>query len=155
MVDKAHIKLEINGSSRELLVDPSQTLAQVLREDLGLTGTKVACNQGVCGTCTILADGVAVRACLSLAVAMQGRELTTIEGIAQNGQIDRVQRVFNEKGALQCGYCTPGMIISTKALLARNPNPSVDEIRHELGGNICRCTGYVKIIEAVVALRDS
>ena len=152
MSDKQAIALKVNDTVHEVLVDPRHTLLHVLREQLNLVGTKCGCNHGVCGTCTVLVDDVPVRACLTLAVAGTDRDITTIEGIAKGGELDPIQKAFVEHQALQCGFCTPGMIISAKALLAGNPNPTVDEIRHELGGNICRCTGYVKIIDAVRSL---
>ena len=152
MSDKQAIELNVNDTNYEVLVDPRRTLLQVLREQLNLVGTKCGCNHGVCGSCTVLVDDVPVRACLTLAVARGDRQITTIEGIANGSELDPIQQAFIDHQALQCGFCTPGMIISTKALLARNPNPSVDDIRHELGGNICRCTGYVKIIDAVRSL---
>lgn len=152
MSDKQAIELNVNDTNYEVLVDPRRTLLQVLREQLNLVGTKCGCNHGVCGSCTVLVDDVPVRACLTLAVASGDRQITTIEGIANGSELDPIQQAFIDHQALQCGFCTPGMIISTKALLARNPNPSVDDIRHELGGNICRCTGYVKIIDAVRSL---
>jgi carbon-monoxide dehydrogenase small subunit len=151
VAEKQAVNLNINGETHELLVDPRHTLLTVLREQVGLTGAKNACNQGVCGACTVLADGVPVRACLALAVAMSERELTTIEGLATDGRLHPVQQAFIDHGALQCGFCTPGMILAAKALLEANPHPTVEEVRHELGGNLCRCTGYVKIIDAVMA----
>ena len=152
MSERQVINLRVNGEAHELLIDASRTLLEVLREQLHLTGTKCGCNHGVCGSCTVLVDALPVRACLSLAAAVHDREITTIEGLEKNGELDPVQRAFLEHQALQCGFCTPGMVISAKALLDRNPNPSLDEIRHELGGNICRCTGYVKIADAVLSL---
>lgn len=152
MSERQHIALKVNGGLHEVLIDARRTLLEVLREQLNLTGTKCGCNHGVCGSCTVLVDALPVRACLSLAVAMQDREITTIEGLEKDGVLHPVQQAFLEHQALQCGFCTPGMIISAKALLDRNPNPSLEEIRHELGGNICRCTGYVKIADAVLSL---
>ena len=152
MTERQSVTLSINGNLHEVTADTRSTLLQVLREDLSLTGTKCGCNNGVCGSCTVLVDGEPMRACLVLAVAATDREITTIEGLGNGGELHPVQRAFIEHQGLQCGFCTPGMIISAKALLDRNPNPSPDEIRSELSGNLCRCTGYVKIAEAVLSL---
>ena len=152
MTERQSVTLSINGDLHEVTADTRSTLLQVLREDLTLTGTKCGCNNGVCGSCTVLVDGEPMRACLVLAVAATEREITTIEGLGKDGELHPVQRAFIEHQGLQCGFCTPGMIISAKALLDRNPNPSPDEIRNELSGNLCRCTGYVKIAEAVLSL---
>ena len=151
MTDKQIVSLKINGDTHELLVQPTHTLLQILREQLHLTGTKCGCNNGVCGSCTIMVDGEAVRACLSLAIASSEKEITTIEGLEENGKLDGLQQAFVDKQGLQCGFCTPGMIMSAQALLAKNPNPSIEEIREELSGNLCRCTGYVKIADAVMS----
>ena len=132
-----------------MLARPADTLLETLRDGFGLTGAKRGCDQGVCGACTVLADGRAVRACLSLAINCTGREIRTVEGLARDGDLDPVQRAFVDAGAIQCGFCMPGMVISTKALLDDNPNPTIDEIREAIAGNICRCSGYVKIVEAV------
>lgn len=152
MTDKQTVALSINGEAFDVATATRRTLLQVLREDLALTGTKCGCNNGVCGSCTVLVDGEPMRACLMLAVAATDREITTIEGLEQDGALHPVQQAFIEHQGLQCGFCTPGMIISAKALLDRNPDPSLDEIRSELSGNLCRCTGYVKIAEAVLSL---
>ena len=152
MTDKQAIKLSINGDAHDVLVDPRHTLLQVLREQLTLTGTKCGCNNGVCGSCTVLIDELPVRACLTLAVAATDREITTIEGLEANGEMHPVQQAFVKHHGLQCGFCTPGMVIAAKALLDKNPNPTLDEIRNELSGNLCRCTGYVKIVDAVLSL---
>jgi aerobic carbon-monoxide dehydrogenase small subunit len=149
MTESATIDLRINGEVHSLQVPTKRTLLEVLRRDLLLTGTKRGCNQGVCGACSILVDGNSIRSCLSLAVAMQDRDIVTIEGLGHGGQIDRVQQAFLDAGAIQCGFCMPGMIISAKALLEKNPRPSTEQIRHALGNNICRCSGYVKVIDAV------
>jgi aerobic carbon-monoxide dehydrogenase small subunit len=143
------VNLTVNGSPREINVEARRTLADALREDLGLTGTHLGCEHGVCGACTILLDGDPVRSCLMFAVQADGRQITTIEGIASNGDLHPVQKAFSEFHGLQCGFCTPGMILATVDLLDRTPNPSVDEIKEALGGNLCRCTGYIKIIESV------
>jgi aerobic-type carbon monoxide dehydrogenase small subunit (CoxS/CutS family) len=152
MTDKQAIKLSINGDAHEVLIDTRHTLLQVLREQLALTGTKCGCNNGVCGSCTIMVDELPVRACLTLAVTATKSEITTIEGLESNGELHPVQKAIVEHQGLQCGFCTPGMVIAAKALLDKNPNPSLDEIRDELGGNLCRCTGYVKIADAVLSL---
>ena len=152
MTDKQAVTLSINGDPYEVLADPRHTLLQVLREQLSLTGTKCGCNNGVCGSCTILMDDLPVRACLTLAVAATDREITTIEGLATNGNLHPVQQAIIDCQGLQCGFCTPGMVIAAKALLDSNPNPTLDEIREELSGNLCRCTGYVKIADAVLSL---
>ncbi len=149
MSDSMPITLAVNGERHEILVKPWQTLLHVLRDKLLLTGTKRGCNQGVCGACTVLVDGEAARGCLSLAVNCTGREITTIEGVAQNGVMSRVQQGFHDTAAVQCGFCTSGMVIAATALLEKNAAPSVNEIREGLSGNLCRCSGYVKIVEAV------
>jgi carbon-monoxide dehydrogenase small subunit len=148
------MEFKVNGEHYEVAVKPNRTLLEVLREDLGLTGTKVGCNQGDCGSCTVLLDGKAVCSCLTLAVEAQGKEIITIEGLASNGQLHPIQQAFIDYFAVQCGYCTPGMIMSAKALLDENPDPTEDEVRHALQGNLCRCTGYVKIIEAILAVKE-
>ncbi|MFT5134820.1 MAG: aerobic-type carbon monoxide dehydrogenase small subunit (CoxS/CutS family) [Gammaproteobacteria bacterium] len=152
MTEKQAIKLSINGEDHAVLIDSRRTLLEVLREQLSLTGTKCGCNNGVCGSCTILIDNLPMRACLTLAVAATDREIITIEGLETNGELHPVQKAIVEKQGLQCGFCTPGMVIAIKALLDRNPSPSIDEIRDELSGNLCRCTGYVKIVDAVLSL---
>ncbi|HKU14931.1 MAG TPA: (2Fe-2S)-binding protein [Steroidobacteraceae bacterium] len=149
MTESTTIELRINGEVHSLEVETRRTLLEVLRQDLQLTGTKRGCNQGVCGACSILVDGNSIRSCLSLAVAMQGRDIVTIEGLGDGARLDPVQQAFLDAGAIQCGFCMPGMIISAKALLDKNPRPSKAEIRHALGNNICRCSGYVKVIDAV------
>ena len=146
---KHHITLTVNGIEYELLVKPNDTLTQVLREELGLTGTKHGCGVGDCGCCTVLLDGEPVNSCLVLALEAQDRNITTIEGLAPDGGLHPVQESFIELGAIQCGFCTPGMILAATALLEQNPQPSEEEIRRGLSGNLCRCTGYQKIVEAV------
>jgi carbon-monoxide dehydrogenase small subunit len=148
---KKDIELNINGSMVRLSIDPGRTLLQVLREDLGLTGTKEGCASGECGACTVLMDGEPVRSCLTLAVDAQGHETVTIEGVAEKGKLHRIQQAFIDFGAIQCGFCTPGMILVAKALLERTPQPSEAEIRQAISGNLCRCTGYTKIIKAIEA----
>jgi len=145
------IRLKINGHSHELEVKPWATLLDTLREDLGLTGTKEGCGQGECGACTVLMDGKPVNACLILAMEAQGKEILTIEGLAQGDELHPVQQAFVEIGGMQCGFCTPGMVLSAKALLDEKPEPTDEEIRKGLEGNFCRCTGYTKIIESVRA----
>jgi carbon-monoxide dehydrogenase small subunit len=146
---KQVIRPTINGTAYELLTAPNRTLTQLLREDLGLTGTKHGCGVGDCGCCTVLLDGKPVNSCLVLAVQVDGREITTIEGLSDGHTLHPLQEAFVETGAIQCGFCSPGMILSAKALLDENKNPSVQEIRESLSGNLCRCTGYQKIVEAV------
>jgi len=146
---KTIIQMTVNGEHVETAVHPNRTLLEFLREDLGLTGTKHGCGLGDCGACTVILDGKAVNSCLVLAVQAQGREVLTIEGLAENGSLHPVQQAFVDKGAIQCGFCSPGMILSAKVLLDENPNPTELEIRTALSGNLCRCTGYQKIVEAV------
>jgi len=145
------IRLKVNGLSHELEVKPWATLLDTLREDLGLTGTKEGCGQGECGACTVLMDGKPVNACLILAMEAQGKEILTIEGLAQGDELHPVQQAFVDIGGMQCGFCTPGMVLSAKALLDEKPEPTDEEIRKGLEGNFCRCTGYTKIIESVRA----
>lgn len=149
---KQLIELNINGRNYEVAVNPRDLLIDVIRKKIGLTGTKKGCGEGDCGACTVLIDGKPELSCIKLAIACQGQKITTIEGLAQeDGSLHPLQQSFVDHGAVQCGFCTPGMIMSSKALLDRNPNPTQQEIKHELSGNICRCTGYKKIIEAVEA----
>ncbi|RJX25738.1 MAG: (2Fe-2S)-binding protein [Dethiobacter sp.] len=148
------IELKLNGETRKIYVNDNQTLLEVLREDLGLTGTKKGCNQGECGACTVLLEGKPVSSCLILAVKVNGKSIMTIEGVAEEGHLHPIQEVFNEKGAIQCGFCTPGMILVTKDLLDKNPRPTFKEIKDAISGNICRCTGYIKIIEAIQSLAE-
>ncbi len=143
------VKLNVNGSDVELVVTDNETILDVVRDRLGLTGTKEGCGTGECGACTILVNGEAVLACLSLAVDMEGKRVVTIEGLAEGGQMTDLQKAFIDHGAVQCGFCSPGMILSATALLARNPAPSRKEIQKALEGNLCRCTGYNKIVAAV------
>ncbi len=143
------INLTVNGRERTVDARPDATLVEALREGLGLTGTKVGCGHGECGACTVLLDGEPVISCLVFAAQCEGREVVTIEGLAESGDLDRIRETFAEAGAVQCGYCTPGMAVSAFALLSSNPHPTRDEITEAISGNLCRCTGYVKIIEAV------
>ena len=143
------IELRVNQVSYRITVKPSATLLDVLRQDLGLKGTKRGCDQGHCGACTVILDGKAVNACLLLAVEAHGKKITTIEGLSSGDKLHPLQEAFVEEGAIQCGFCTPGMILSAKALLDEIREPSEEEIREALSGNLCRCTGYVKIVKAV------
>jgi len=143
------IDITINGRKRQFDVEPNKLLLNLVRDELYLTGTKYGCGIGECGACTVHLDGEAVLACMVLAVDADGRSVTTIEGVADGGKLDPVQEAYIEEGAIQCGFCTPGFIMSTKALLKENPDPSEKEIREYLKGNYCRCTGYVNIINAV------
>jgi carbon-monoxide dehydrogenase small subunit len=149
MAKKVHIQTIINGEEVEFLCEPRQTLLEVLREGLGLTGTKEGCSNGNCGTCSVILDGVLVNSCLVLAVEVQGKSVSTIEGIATQQGLHPLQEEFLRQGAVQCGFCTPGMILAAKSLLDHNPRPSEREIRYWLSGNLCRCTGYDKIVRAV------
>ncbi len=146
---KAQLTLKVNGESRDMIVAVHKTLLEVLREDLGLTGTKHGCELGECGTCTVLVDGEPVLSCLALPVEMTGRDIKTVEGMADGRQLHPLQQAFAELGAAQCGYCTPGILLTAEALLEDNPTPSRDEVRIALAGNLCRCTGYTKILDAV------
>jgi carbon-monoxide dehydrogenase small subunit len=143
------IELTVNDEARRATVEPRKTLADVLREDLRLTGTHLGCEHGVCGACTVILDGRAVRSCLVFAVQARGAEVTTVEGLAPDGELTPVQGAFEAEHGLQCGFCTPGFVVSATALLDRNPDPSDDEIREGLSGNLCRCTGYQGILRAV------
>jgi len=149
VVRKTHVATTINGEPVEFLCEARQSLLEVLRETVGLTGSKEGCNNGNCGACTVLLDGQPVDSCLVLAVEVDGAQITTIEGLAKDSHLHPIQQCFLEDAALQCGICTPGFIMSAKALLDRNPNPSEHAIRFQLAGNLCRCTGYDKIIRAV------
>lgn len=149
-----HITFTINGATRQLDVQPQQTLASLIRDQLGLLGTKVSCGEGECGACTVVLDGIAVNSCMILAPEVDGRNVVTIEGLCQKGELDPIQSAFVEEGAVQCGFCTPGMIMSTKALLMEKPDPSEEQVREALAGNLCRCTGYHRIIKAVLKAAD-
>ena len=148
------LAFKVNGQEYSLQTKPNRTLLDVIREDLGLTGTKKGCGAGKCGSCTVLLNGQAVNACLILAPRVNGKEILTIEGLATVGP-HPLQQAFVEKGAIQCGYCTPGMILTAKALLDRNPQPDEREIKATISGNLCRCTGYNKIVEAIKACAES
>jgi aerobic carbon-monoxide dehydrogenase small subunit len=149
------ISVEINGERYERDVPARRLLVHFVRDDLGLTGTHIGCDTGNCGACTVSLDGEPVKSCMLLAVQADGTQITTVEGLAPDGELTPLQRSFNEHHALQCGYCTPGMLMSAAALLERNPRPTEEEVRYALQGNICRCTGYVNIVEAVVAAGGS
>jgi carbon-monoxide dehydrogenase small subunit len=148
-IDFITIRPIVNGVARRLAVEPRRTLADMLREDLGLTGTNLGCEHGSCGACTVLVDGQSVRACLMFAAQVDGREVLTVEGLAEGGQLHPLQQAFWEQHGLQCGFCTPGFLITAYELLRQNPEPSDEQIRHALSGNICRCTGYQHIAAAV------
>lgn len=150
-IEKSTITLTVNGETHQISVKPNATLLDVLRDELDLTGTKQGCGTGDCGACTVIMDGKAVTACLVLAMKADGRNIVTIEGLAHGDKLDPIQEAFWEKGAVQCGFCTPGMVLSTKALLDKNPNPTKDEIKAGIAGNLCRCTGYTKIIDGIQA----
>lgn len=143
------IELTVNGETYSIETEPRRTLLEVLRENLGLTGAKEGCGKGDCGHCTILIDGNPVYSCLTLAVEMEGKDIVTIEGLAEGEKLHPIQQAFVDYGAIQCGFCTPGMILSAKGLLDKNPNPTEAEIKEAISGNLCRCTGYVKIIESI------
>jgi aerobic-type carbon monoxide dehydrogenase small subunit (CoxS/CutS family) len=151
-VEKKSLKLRVNGEDYEVYAEPWHTLQDVLRYDLGLTGTKKGCDTGYCGVCTVLIDGKAVKSCVVFARQVQGRDILTVEGLSQNGELDPLQQAFIDHFAIQCGFCTPGMLLSTKALLAENPHPTLDEIKEAITGNLCRCTGYKRIVEAIQAV---
>jgi carbon-monoxide dehydrogenase small subunit len=150
------LTMVVNGKSVEVQIAPDELLVDVLRDRLGLTGTKVGCNEGECGACTVIMEGQAVLSCLIPALRAQGKQITTIEGLSDGDALHPLQQAFVEHGAVQCGYCIPGFIMSSKALLDRNPNPTRDEIKEAVAGNLCRCTGSVKILEAIesVARQD-
>lgn len=152
---KQMVTLQINGESYDLWIEPKVTLLEALREELGLTGTKEVCALGSCGACTVLIDQKPALSCLTLAVACKGKEITTIEGLKKGEALHPLQTTFIEHGAIQCGMCTPGMILSAKALLDENPHPTEGEVRRAIAGNLCRCTGYAKIVEAILDVTES
>ena len=151
---KRILKLHVNGEEFEVLTEVHKTLLEVLREDLGLTGTKRGCDLGTCGACTVLIDGRPYLSCLTLAVDAQAKKITTIEGLNPDGELHPLQKAFVEKGAIQCGFCTPGMILTAKAFLDERPHPSEGEVKKAISGNLCRCTGYVKIVEAILSVAE-
>ena len=154
-MSRYHLSLTVNGEPCELLIDPRRTLLDVLRSDLELRGAHRGCDSGDCGACTVLVNGLPVTACLMLAADCSSDEVLTVEGASSNGRLHPVQKALVEKGGIQCGFCTPGMVMSAVALLSGNPCPSADEVRFGLAGNLCRCTGYVKIVEAVLAAAEN
>ena len=145
------IVLRVNGINYKVSVEPCRTLVEVLRETLGLTGTKKSCNEGECGACTVIVDGKPVASCLMLAMDAQGKDILTIEGLSEGEKLHPIQEAFLKHGAIQCGFCTPGMVMSAKALLDKNPKPTIAEIRRAISGNLCRCTGYQHIVDSIVA----
>lgn len=151
---KSQIKIKVNGEWHELTVPNKKTLLEVIREDLHLTGAKKLCDTGECGSCTVLMDGIAVNSCIVLAVDANGKGITTIESLSQIGKLHPIQEEFVARGAIQCGFCTPGMILSAKALLDQNPNPTEIEVKKAISGNFCRCTGYVRIVNAILSAAE-
>lgn len=148
------VSLKVNGKEHEVNVEPRETLLEVIRNRLGLKGTKLSCDMEVCGVCTVLLDGKPVSSCTTLAFEARGKEVMTIEGLASDGKLHPLQEAFLEKGGLQCGFCTPGMILTAKALLEENPDPTEEEIKEYMHGNLCRCTGYQMIVESIMAASD-
>jgi aerobic-type carbon monoxide dehydrogenase small subunit (CoxS/CutS family) len=153
-INEKPFKAQVNGEPVELRINPGETLLEVLRERLDLTGSKEGCGEGVCGACTVIVDGTARRACLTLALEAEGCEVLTVEGLAPGQKVSPLQKAFVLEGAIQCGFCTPGMLMASHDLLQREPNPDTGAIKNQLSGHICRCTGYAKIIEAVKAVAD-
>jgi carbon-monoxide dehydrogenase small subunit len=151
---KLSLRLRVNGEPYELEVEPHRTLLEVVRDDLHLTGAKEGCGTGDCGACSMIVDGRLVTSCLLLALEANGADVLTIEGLARDGRLHPLQQAFLDHGAVQCGFCIPGMILAAKCLLDRNPHPSEEEIRHAIAGNLCRCTGYVKIVQAIAAAAE-
>ncbi|CAM3459516.1 (2Fe-2S)-binding protein [Cupriavidus taiwanensis] len=149
------IELTVNGEEHQVQAPARRLLADLLRDDLNLTGTKRGCETGICGACSVLVDGEVVKSCLMLAVQARGRHVMTVEGLAADGQLHPLQQCFMDRGGLQCGYCTPGFLMASCALLANNPNPTEEDVRHGLNGNLCRCTGYVGIVESVLSAAEA
>jgi len=147
---KQPFPISVNGHNHEVFVPPNATLLEVLREEIGLTGTKEGCDEGTCGACTVLVDGIPWLACLTLIGEVQGKEVQTVEGLANGKELHPLQQAFLEKGAVQCGFCTPGMLMTAKAFLAECHNPSTEDVKKALSGNVCRCTGYTKIVDAIL-----
>jgi carbon-monoxide dehydrogenase small subunit len=152
---KHTIKLAVNGENYEIQVEPYASLLDTLRDNLLLTGTKKGCDEGDCGACTVIMDGKTVTSCLVLAVDANGRDLVTVEGLAQGGRLHPVQRAFVEQGGVQCGFCTPGLIMSLVGLLQEDPNPTEEDVRYAIGGNLCRCTGYSKVVKAALSAAET
>jgi len=148
---KREIRLMVNGDVREAVVEPDEALLDVIRDKLKLTGTKKGCDSGKCGACTVIMNGKAICSCLKPAMEADGKEILTIEGLSKGGKLHPIQESFIEHGAIQCGFCTPGMVMSAKALLDENPDPPIEEVKDAISGNLCRCTGYIKIVEAILA----
>lgn len=155
MLEKIKVSFRLNNEDVSVLTSPNRRVLDLLREDFKLTSVKEGCSEGECGACTIIVDGKAVTSCIMLAPQIDGTEVITLEGLSSNGELDVVQKAFVQAGAVQCGFCTPGMVLSAKALLMENPNPSREEIKTAVSGNLCRCTGYKKIVEAVEIARDN
>ncbi len=153
-MNKVTIDVTVNGEEHTVEVPARRMLSDLLRDDLNLTGTKRGCETGICGACTVLVDGEAVKSCLMLAVQVRGHHVMTVEGLAADGELHPLQQCFMECGGLQCGYCTPGFLMTSCALLANNPNPTEEEVRHGLNGNLCRCTGYVGIVESILSAAE-
>lgn len=151
-MEKRLIRLNVNGEDYELYVNPKTLLVEAIRDMIGLTGTKRGCESGSCGACTVIVDGMSVKSCSILAVQVDGRKILTVEGLEQNGKLSPIQKAFLDFGSFQCGFCTPGMLMSAKALLDENPNPTIEEIKEGIDGNICRCTGYNSIVRAIEAV---
>jgi aerobic-type carbon monoxide dehydrogenase small subunit (CoxS/CutS family) len=152
---KVLLELKINGRTHELAVEPNRILLDVIRQDLGLTGSKRGCDDSSCGACTVQIDGVPMLACTTLAASCEGREITTVEGIAEHGALAAIQKAYGDWGGAQCGYCTPGFMMTVDALLSENPDPSEDDIRQALSGNLCRCTGYMQMYQAIRSAIDA
>ena len=152
---EVEVELSVNGNKYQLKIEPWRTLVEVLREKLGLMGTKKSCNEGECGACTVIMDGKAVTSCLVLALDAQGKDVTTIEGLSEGETLDSIQESFLKHGGVQCGYCTSGMVMSAKALLDKNPEPTLDDTRRAISGNLCRCTGYQHIIDSIMAVPEN
>lgn len=155
MAKTVELEMNLNGEQIRVNTEPAATLAQVLRERLGLTGTKIGCGEGICGACTVLVDGRPVNSCIYAAMKAAGRHVQTVEGLSHHGELHSLQRAFLDEGAVQCGYCTPGLLLTAAALLKDNPHPTESEIRSAISGNLCRCTGYTKIIKAIQAASRS
>lgn len=153
-MSKLSLSLRVNGEPYELEVEPHRTLLEVVRDDLRLAGAKEGCGTGDCGACSMIVDGRLVTSCLLLAVEADGADVVTIEGLARDGKLHPIQQAFLDQGAVQCGFCTPGMILAAKCLLDQNPHPSEEEVRHAIAGNLCRCTGYTKIVQAIAAAAE-